>query len=269
MSLISKVLLLSFLTVLFSCSPHDKDHKRKQQVSEKTFNLALFQLFSKTIKEYKLVVETLKEERDIHNEMVSLYYQANRIHNKIVEKQELGLSALQNLENQIMDLEEILLETEGLPEEVFKKLDAVWLNLHAIQSLINGEEELNDESLIEDLDDFSSTEAGFGVEGNTAVEEADSEAEVDPASEEAGSEAEVDPAVEEADSEAEADPAVEEADSDAEADPASEEAVSEAEADPAVEEADSDAEVDPAVEEAGPEAEVNAQKIKPIWTILE
>ena len=189
MSLLNRILFFSLLTVLLSCAPHKKDYRNKKQASERLFNAALFDLFSKTIEEYKQVVETLKEEKDIYNEMISLSYEANRIHNEIVERQELGLLALENLEMHIIDLEEMLFNTAApLPEEIVEKLDAIWLDLQTMKDLIN-EEEMDDEKIdiIEDLEDYTDfLEMEYDPEAVFSDEEMGSDLESAVASEPAG-----------------------------------------------------------------------------------
>ena len=150
--------MLVFLTVFVSCSPQGDRHKKRKANEEKLINFAVFKIFLEQVDEYKKLVKTLKAEKEIYREMQQLSYEVNRIHNKIVERQELGLSALTELKEKVEELEFIIIEAEHpVAKDVVGKLDAIWWDLDALEALINGEEseeaeeEWEDDHYVEEL----------------------------------------------------------------------------------------------------------------------
>ena len=173
MSFLNKFLFFSFLAVFVSCAPHKKEYKKRTQGADKMFNLVLFDMFSETIDKYREVIELLKEERNIYDEMIDLSYRVNRMHNKIIGRQQLGLDSLNKLKRQIIDLEDMLFDSTGpIPEGVFEKLSAIEASLKFMEDLISGVETVEREELYEEEIYYLEEEA---VSGDQEVEEPVSE----------------------------------------------------------------------------------------------
>ena len=153
-----KFLFLSVLAVLVSCAPHKKEQWRKTQQKEKMFNVVLFDMFSKTIKEYKEVIQLFKEEKDIYNEMIHISYKINKTYNEIIQKQKLSFQVLEKLREQITALNE-LLKGLDLPQEVSERLKAIQLDLELVEKAISAD--------VNEKEEQVKTESKLAVEEKT------------------------------------------------------------------------------------------------------
>ena len=152
MSFINKFLFLICFVGLVSCDAYD-DHdgdgpgdrfRNKSKVSVDIFNLKLFKIL---IDEYKEAVKTLRAERAYSNAQ-HLLYEMNKIHNEIMEKQELGFKLFDKLKIKLENLEFMLLTSgDPIPDSVYDQLDLIWMELEMIDGLISEkyEEHDNDE----------------------------------------------------------------------------------------------------------------------------
>ncbi|MDE0092190.1 MAG: hypothetical protein OXN83_02760, partial [Oligoflexia bacterium] len=136
----NKLLLFSVFVLFVSCGPKNSRKVEERKRNSVVSNLVLFEVFSRTVDEYKEVIRLLKEEKDTYSEMVHLSYKANKIYNEIVERQKISVEAIDSLKAQVRDLNDLILSLDvSVSEEVFDRLNAIQSDLEVMEDFLTSD----------------------------------------------------------------------------------------------------------------------------------
>ena len=132
--------IFMFVLIFTSCSEYPEDQLVYPENQDLTYNAnrkhkRFTSHFRKTIQEYESIINILRENQIIRDNMLKMYHALNNIYNEVIKKQKVSLQVLEKLEDQVITLADLMEKTD-FSIEIRKKLQVIKDNLEDIQKEI-------------------------------------------------------------------------------------------------------------------------------------